>query len=951
MSTLKQLRDEQGQAVWLDFVARGFIEKGELAKLVREDGLSGVTSNPSIFEKAIGHSAEYDDGLKLAEGAGDRSITDLYETLAIDDIRHVADVLRPVYDETKGADGFVSLEVSPYLALNPDKTREEARRLWKAVERDNVMIKVPATAPGIDVIRDLTADGINVNITLLFSQAMYERVANAYIEGLERLAKNGGGIDRIASVASFFVSRIDVAADKALDAKIAAANDPAHKAALEQLKGRVAIANAKLAYRKFEKLFSGPRWDALSAKGAHVQRLLWASTGTKSKAYSDVLYIEELIGPKTVNTIPPATMDAFRDHGRVRASLQSGLPEAEKTLADLARAGISLDEITQQVLDEGVALFVDAADKLYGAVAGKRAKILAGQLDQQTIALPAELQKPFDAAIESLRADRATARLWDKDAKVWTNHDEAKWLGWLDIVDRELANLAEYEAFASEVRRDGFTDVLLLGMGGSSLGPEVLGEIIGSAKGAPRLHILDSTDPAQIRATEAAIDLKKTLFIVSSKSGSTLEPNIFKDYFFARAKEVLGDKAADHFVAVTDPGSAMEKAARIQGFRRIFFGDPAIGGRYSVLSAFGLVPAAAIGADLARFLTLTRLMMRSCGADAPPAVNPGILLGTAFGVAARAGRDKVTVLASPKLADFGAWAEQLIAESTGKEGKGLVPVADEPLGAPGVYGVDRIFVYLSLVGDRDAAQDSSIEAIENAGHPVVRIEVKSAEHLGQEFFRWEIATAIAGSLIGINPFDQPDVEASKIKTRELTDAYEKAGALPAEKPVFARDGIDLYCDGKNADALRRGGAGDDFASWIKAHLDRAGAGDYVALLAYIQRDTAHVDALRKMRVAIRDARHVATCVGFGPRFLHSTGQAYKGGPNSGVFLQVTTAHPDDLAIPNYRAGFGIVEAAQARGDMGVLVERDRRVLRVHFADGNVEGGLKQLAGAVERATH
>jgi transaldolase/glucose-6-phosphate isomerase len=582
---------------------------------------------------------------------------------------------------------------------------------------------------------------------------------------------------------------------------------------------------------------------------------------------------------------------------------------------------------------------------------GRAAGPEADQVNSQAIFLAADLQAQFQSTLEQLGADRAAARLWSKDATFWTNHDEGKWLGWLDIVDRELANLAEYEAFALEVRREGFADVVLLGMGGSSLGPEVLGEIIGPAKGAPRLRILDSTDPAQIRALESTIDLANTLFIVSSKSGSTLEPNIFKDYFFSRVQESLGDKAGDHFIAVTDPGSAMEKAARNQNFRRIFFGDAAIGGRYSVLSAFGLVPAAAIGIDLQRFLTLTHLMIDACGPDAAPADNPGVLLGTALGVAARAGRDKVTIIPSPRLADFGAWAEQLIAESTGKNGKALIPVEDEPLGTPEVYGTDRVFVHLTLTGDRDLAQDSSVEALENAGHPIVRIEVKSPEHLGQEFFRWEIATAIAGALIGINPFDQPDVEASKIKTRELTNAYEKSGALPSEKPVFAADGIEIYTDEKNADVLRHAGAGDDLLRWVKTHLGRAGAGDYVALLAYIQRNAEHIAILREMRTAIRDARHVATCVGFGPRFLHSTGQAYKGGPNTGVFLQITTAHPDALVIPGYRADFGVVEAAQARGDMGVLVERGRRVLRIHFSDGDVTSGLKRLSGAVTRAIH
>ncbi|WP_279359293.1 bifunctional transaldolase/phosoglucose isomerase [Methylobacterium indicum] len=939
MNPLKKLHAEQDQAVWLDFVARGFVQEGGLKRLVDEDGLRGVTSNPAIFEKAIGHSDEYDDAIKAA---GDERVIDLYEGLAIADIQAAADVLRPVFDASGGQDGFVSLEVSPYLALNTAETLEEARRLHKAVARDNLMVKVPATPEGIPAIRDLTADGININVTLLFAQDAYEQVANAYIEGLERFAAAGGDVARVASVASFFISRIDAAVDKLLDEKVAAGGD---KAALEGLKGKVAIANAKLAYRRYQRLFSGTRWDKLAAKGAHPQRLLWASTGVKNKAYSDVLYVEELIGPNTVNTIPPATMDAFRDHGTVRASLEEDVDEAERVLADLAKTGIDLDAVARQLVEEGVQLFVDAADKLLGAVAGKRQTFLGNGLDRQALAL-GSLDEAVKKAIETWRKDGLVRRLWQRDASVWSGADEAQWLGWLSIVEDELAKAGDYAAFGQDVKQEGFTDAVVLGMGGSSLGPEVLAETFGQQPGFPRLRILDSTDPDEVRAVEAAVNLERTLFIVASKSGSTLEPNVFRDYFLGRMRDVVGhDKAGRHFVAVTDPGSAMEKAAKDDGFRRIFYGVKQIGGRYSVLSAFGLVPAAAMGLDVTAFLESARTMVRSCGPDVPPDLNPGVQLGLVLGKAAtEAGRDKVTLIASPGIDTFGAWAEQLIAESTGKEGKGLIPIDNEPLAAPAAYSNDRVFVQLRLEGATDAGQDAAVTALEQAGHPVVRIDLASKAHLPQEFFRFEIATAVAGAVLGINPFDQPDVEASKIKTRELFSAAEKDGALPAETPVAEDDTFALYTDAANADALRKAGAGSDPVSWIKAQAGRIGAGDYAALLAYVTRNPEHLAVLQETRLALREAKHVATCAEFGPRFLHSTGQAYKGGPDSGVFLQITSEAPN-LPIPGRSLGFATVIAAQARGDFGVLSDRGRRALRVHIK-GDVAKGLDRLKSAL-----
>src|SRR5712671_5942780 len=946
MNPVKAL-ENHGQAVWLDFLARSFVAKGDLKKLIDTDGVKGVTSNPSIFEKAIGSSDEYDGAIEKALKKGDRPIAELFEHLAVEDIQHAADVLRPVYDQLKGEDGFVSLEVSPYLAMDTKATIAEAERLWKDVKRKNLMVKVPATPEGLPAIQHLIGEGISINITLLFSQKVYVQVAQAYLAGLEKYVAKGGDPSHVASVASFFVSRIDSAVDRELDEAIAKANDPSEKERLAALKGKIAIANAKLAYRDYKRLFSGSRWDKLAAKGAKPQRLLWASTGTKNKDYSDVLYVEELIGPNTVNTVPPATLDAFRDHGKLRDSLEENVEDARRVLDELEKAGISLDAITAELVKDGVKLFADSADKLYGAVAYKRATVLGGGIDAQKLALGDSIKKSVEKSTEEWRASAKVRRLWHKDKSVWTGDDENKWLGWLD--SPAAADVTDYEDFARRVKGQNFSDAVVLGMGGSSLGPEVLAETFSKKSGFPKLHVLDSTDPAQVRAMEDAVDLAHTLFIVSSKSGGTTEPNAMKDYFFDRVSKTIGkDKAGHRFIAVTDPGSSLQKVATKQGFARIFYGDPAIGGRYSVLSPFGLVPAAAAGIDVRSLITHALAMMRSCGADVPPHENPGVQLGLAMGLAGLEGRDKVTITSSGKVADFGAWAEQLIAESTGKEGKGLIPIDGEPLGDPALYGHDRFFIDIRTEGEDDFAHDDKLAALETAGHPVVRIVMKSIDHLGQEFFRFEMATAVAVAVLGINPFNQPDGEAAKIKTRELTGAFERTGALPAEQPVMATAEADIYTDEANAADLRKAGADGTLGSWIKAHLSRPGSGDYFALLAYIARDGASIDTLQKMRLAVREKRHVATCAEFGPRFLHSTGQAYKGGPDSGVFLQITADDAKDLPVPGQKASFGVIKAAQARGDFDVLTERGRRALRVHLK-GDLGSGLSALDAAISEA--
>jgi transaldolase/glucose-6-phosphate isomerase len=948
-----------GQSIWLDYIRRDLLKGGELQRLITEDGLRGMTSNPAIFEKAIAGSTQYQDFLDSLAGRADLDAKGRYELLAIRDIQDAADLLRPVYQSTKKRDGYVSLEVSPYLGHDTNGSIEEARRLWKTVARENVMIKVPGTAEGIPAIRQLLSEGININITLLFAQGVYEEVAAAFIDGVEKFAATGADVSKIASVASFFISRIDSLVDSLINDQLKKETDAARKAKLQSILGKVAIANGKLTYEAYQRIFSSSRWKALASKGAQTQRVLWASTSTKNPNYRDVLYIEELIGPDTVNTVPPATLEAFRDHGKPRQSLTQDLDGARKTMADLAGVGIVMKDVTDKLTADGVKLFADAFDELLAAVEKntKRSTTPAPKTNPQSASLPADLGAAVKKNLNDWRASGKVRRLWQHDASLWTDEDEAKWLGWLDVTDEQLTNAAKLKEFADEVKNAGFSDILLLGMGGSSLCPEVLALTFGQTPGFPRLHILDSTDPAQIRSVEKKIDLAKTLFIVSSKSGSTLEPNIYKQYFFERVQQTVGsnkdkDKAGSHFIAITDPGSKMQLVAERDHFRHIFYGLPSIGGRYSALSNFGMVPAAAMGLDTGKFLARTKEMVDACQASAPVEQNPGVMLGLIIGSAAKLGRDKITLITSPGIGDLGAWLEQLIAESTGKLGKGIIPVDREQLAAPDVYGNDRIFAYLRLESAPDAAQDAKVAALEKAGQPVVRIAVPDIYNLGQEFFRWEIATAVAGSILGINAFNQPDVEASKIVTKQLTSEYELTGSLPPEKPVLEEAGFKLFTDDKNAADLAKA-VGEKLSSdgllkmFLRAHLARLGASDYFALLGYVEMNAEHESLLQSLRITVRDRKRVATCLGFGPRFLHSTGQAYKGGPNSGVFLQVTCDDAQDLPVPGQKYTFGVVKAAQARGDFQVLADRKRRALRVHLGS-DVKAGLTKLAELVKQ---
>ena len=914
MTKLHELT-ELGQSIWYDNIRRSLLDSGDLQALVTA-GVRGVTSNPSIFEKAIAGSADYDEALGELVTQG-KSVEEIYEALVLDDIQRAADVLRPVYDESGGADGYVSLEVSPTLADDTEGTIADARRLFAALDRPNVMIKVPATPAGIPAVEALIGLRININITLMFSLDHYDVVAEAYIRGLEKLVAAGGDPSQVASVASFFVSRVDSAVDKALD-----------EIEDRTLQGKIAIANSKATYARFRETFRGERWEQLAARGARVQRPLWASTSTKNPLYPDTLYIDTLIGPDTVNTVPPAALDAFHDHGTVALTLEANMEEAYNQLARLAELGIDLNRITEKLQDDGVASFAKAFESLLASIAGKR-ELLLKEWHRRSASL-GSYRSLVDTALEEMVRDQIVTRIWAHDYTVWKPEPDeiANRLGWLEIAEAMSEQVENLTAFAESVVADGYTDVLVLGMGGSSLAPDVFGKVFGGhapAAGMPKLAVLDSTDPGAVLAHAESLDPARTLFVVSTKSGGTVETLSLFKYFYNWAAEALGAEVSRHFVAITDPGSKLADIAERYNFRTTFLNDPNIGGRYSALSYFGLVPAALVGVDVETLLGQAQRMACNCDGD-----NNGAWLGAILGELAKAAspRGKLTFVTSPQLGNFGDWVEQLIAESTGKEGKGIVPVVGEPLGSPDVYGDDRLFVYLRL--DGDDTYDEGVQALEGAGQPVVRLRLRDLYDLGEQFFLWEMATAVAGYRLGINPFDQPNVEAAKVLTRQAVAAYGETGALPEDEPARLS------------------------AAALAEFLAQAQDGDYVALQAYVQ-PTAETDAaLLALRTKIRDRLKLATTVGYGPRFLHSTGQLHKGDRGNGLFIQFTSDPLRDVAIPD-EAGkpdssgmtFGLLKMAQALGDKQALRDAGRRVIRFHLGtDGDVVGGLKLLEDAV-----
>jgi transaldolase/glucose-6-phosphate isomerase len=942
---------EYGQSIWLDYIHRRSITSGELQQYIDEYGVVGMTSNPAIFQKAIGESDDYDAAMMhLLE----LEPYDIYERLAIEDIQQALDLLRPIYDRTKGNDGYVSLEVSPLIANDTASTIAEAKRLFEAVNRPNVMIKIPSTEAGIPAIEEAIAAGVNINVTLIFAVKNYEEVARAYIRGLERRLAEGKDISHIASVASFFLSRIDTMVDKMLENNIRAAQgrDLGRVAANRELLGKAAIANAKMAYKRFMRIFYGQEFARLREAGGRVQRPLWASTGTKNPAYPDTLYVDNLIGRDTVNTLPPATLKAFKDHGRVAGeTILDGIDDSERILDMLAEVGIDLDEVTRQLQVDGVELFVEAFQNLLDQVDAKRNVLKTGIIKQQNLALGI-YGDAVEAAVKQLDGEHFNARMWAKDATLWKDHGPTiakieNRLGWLDVLT--TIDRARLQALQDSARNGEFDHVVLLGMGGSSLAPEVIYQTFGRQPGFPDFLMLDSTDPTAIRNIEAAIHLKRALFLVSSKSGGTIETLSFYKHFY----QLTGENGAQ-FIAITDPGSELEALAHEKHFRDIFLNPADIGGRYSALSYFGMVPAALMGIDLDKLWAEAERMITACGPKIPNMLHPGVWLGAVIGTLAQQRRDKVSVFCSASLASYGSWVEQLIAESTGKEGTGVLPVVGGTVGNPHDYGSDRLFVYVRVEGDSDNEEmDARIRALREAGHPRVTLYLPDQYALAGEFFRWEYATAVAGKLLGINPFDEPNVTESKQNTARLLDYYREHGHLPPAEPAFRTGNISLYADEQMLRLLselsvQHNYSGNDLLSLLAAQINSTRQGDYFAILAYLPPTPEVQTALDAIRRRLRHVTRRAVTVGYGPRYLHSTGQLHKGGANTGIFFQITCDDPRDVAIPGEPYSFSILKAAQAAGDLEALRNKERRALRLHISGDLVEG-LKTILEAVEEA--
>jgi transaldolase / glucose-6-phosphate isomerase len=869
-----------GTSVWLDQIRRSLIASGELERLVREDSLRGVTSNPAIFEKAILGSTDYDDQVAELAGKG-LDARQIYEEIAIQDVQMACDVLRPVWDDAGGADGFVSLEVEPSMAHDTEATLAQARDLWGRVERPNLMIKIPGTEAGVPAIEEAIAEGINVNVTLLFSVESYETVAEAYIRGCER--RDG---DFPHSVASFFVSRVDTEVDKRLA-----------DLGREDLRGTAAIANARAAYMRFKELFLGERFARLREAGCPVQRPLWASTGVKDPQYPETKYVESLVAPHTVNTMPAPTLLACAEGLEVTGATADRDPGAE--LAALADAGIDMGDVTKTLLRDGIDKFIEPFDKLIDGVELTREGIVTGRPPTIQSSIPDALEPPLIEKVKEAQSEAVAKRVWQKDESLWGGPgvpEIGNRLGWLTISEKMLEHAPELNAFVEEVRADGFTDAVLLGMGGSSLGPEVIRRSYGQIPDGLRLQVLDSTDPGAVLEVERSVDLETTLFIVSSKSGGTVETLSHMRYFYERCS---GD--GRRFAAVTDPGSPLVDLGRERGFRRVFENDSEIGGRYSVLSYFGLVPAALAGVNVEALLHRAQVAEQNCTAFDESSSNSGLWLGIVMGQLARQGRDKATFVVSEPISSFGLWVEQLIAESTGKQAKGILPVAGEPLGEPDAYGDDRLFAYLRDPNNADADTDAKVEALAKAGHPTVTLAVHGAADLGRVFFFAEFATAVAGWALGINPFDQPNVQEAKDNTGKILDE-----GLPELAP-------------------------GDLATVLDAAPPQ-----YVAITGFVKPSDEFDAAVDELRVKIRDRTRATTTFGYGPRYLHSTGQYHKGGPPDGVFLQLYHRGEEDVEIPEAGYSFEHLKLAQALGDAQTLHEHGLPVVRVELEGDPVE---------------
>ena len=902
MSTSIQKLTILGQSLWYDNIQRRMLENGELAAMIEAGEIRGMTSNPSIFLNAIAKTRDYDPALVPMAWSG-LDGEQIFWELAVEDIRNACDLFADLYNRSEGKDGFVSLEVSPRLSHDTQGTLAQAKKLWEWVKRPNLMIKIPATREGLPAIREAIAAGINVNITLIFSIERYREVVDAYLAGLNERLVAGLPVRQIASVASFFVSRMDVKVDGLLPSD-------------SPLRGKAAIAYSRMAYDAFRQIFKGDEFAKYKSAGCNIQRPLWASTGTKNPAYSDILYVDNLIGPDTVNTVPPQTLLAFRDHGTAVVTVMDDLAGARQTISDLAALGISMQTVTAELEDEGVKTFGDAFTALLQTIDGRRGEA------QRALG---DLATPIKQRVADLGKEGASARMWSHDPSLWTSdpagqEEVKKRMGWLDLPVNSQVALKEIHEFVGKVRADGLDKVLLLGMGGSSLAPEMLSLIFTGH--AMQFAILDSTDPAQVLRADAAFPPATTLYLVSSKSGGTAEISAMFNYFWERS-----GRDGSHFVAITDPGTSLETLANDRGFRKMFHADPSVGGRYSVLTHFGLVPAALMEIDIEMLLKRAGWIMRQCGPEVNAARNPGLVLGAIMGQAATSGRNKLTFLADRSVSPLGAWLEQLIAESSGKQGKGILPVDGEKGMPVNEYGSDRLFIYLR----REGSQDKFVKALQDAGQPALVFDIPENYDLGAEFARWEVAIAIACSVLQVNAFDQPDVQDAKDRTKAKITAYSQSKKFDEGTPHWEKDGIRAFT------CMDLGGIVPDcsLGDILKAFLHAAHKDDYIAINAYLPRTPEIEATLATLRSRLGELSGCATTVGFGPRFLHSTGQFHKGGPNTGLFLQITTEANTEVEIPGLGMSFGTLERAQALGDYEALVGRSRRILRLNLASVNM----------------
>ena len=908
-----------GQSVWLDNISRTLISSGELKSLVAEDGVRGITSNPTIFQKAISKGESYDSQIiKVISENPLFEILDVYEMLAVKDIQDAADTLLPVYKESKGIDGYVSIEVSPLLAYQTQETIDDARKLFAMVNRPNVMIKIPATKEGMPAITQMISEGVNVNVTLIFSPTVYLDVVEAYIKGLEIRAAEGKDISNIASVASFFISRIDTAIDKLLDEK-----------KNTSYKGKIAIANAKLVYKKALELFSSNRFKALEAKGAKPQRLLWASTSTKNPEYPDILYVEDLIGKNTVNTMPPETVAAYKDHGNPMDRIEQGVEDAEKCMQGIKALGINFEDVAEELSIRGVELFIDSFDALLAAIQNKLDKLRDQYDNSNNLNLKPRLTlRNFRKRYNNFFNARFNERLFKKDYTLWKKDPSedvelSNRLGWLTLPLDMIDDAKEITAFAEEVK-SFFEHVVVLGMGGSSLAPEVFFKVFGNKPGYPELKVLDSTHPLAVKNIEEKCNLEKTLFIVASKSGGTIETMSFFNYFYNK----LGgnEEAGKNFIAITDPGTGLEKLAKDKHFRKIFSSPAEVGGRFSALTHFGLVPAALIGIDIMELLNRAESQMY----ESKFFFNSyGYILGMVLGEKAWAGADKLTFITSPSLAPFPVWIEQLVAESTGKEGKGILPLFD-PYKYDDLYLEDRVIVYIALKNEKD---DETIKFLNSLAdyHTIIYIYLDDLYDLAKEFYRWEIITAATGSIMKINPFNQPNVQLAKTLATNAINDYLEHGKLIEPEAVIDGD-ISVYGDVE----------GDDIISVFEDFIYDLDYFDYFSVLSYVNPSDENDEAMEEFREYLISFHDNPVTTGYGPRYLHSTGQLHKGGEDNGLFIIFTSDIEKDIEVPGKGYSFGTLISAQAQGDFNALNNLDRRVIRIHFKDTFAKGIRKLI---------